>query len=213
MNALNAKSPLQEAYSPPSLPRGSTDRDGRNGDFNDLDDLSFYPVPPIRAYEGKEYPSKITYGTYDEISMEEEEENKWEEEEDKRALSLHYNAPYFDEEIFFDAANEGLLYGIPPVRLDESTGGVYFLRDRNGSIQLVLKPGDEENEAMKRGGVMFDNSGMYREVAAYILDSEYTHFAAGVPMTCIAAVHVSSLQGKVASAQVGVHKSLYIYPR
>ena len=52
------------------------------------------------------------------------------------------------------------------------------------------------------GGVVSEHSGMYREVAAYVLDKESGEHAAGVPETCLAKLHASELEGKVGSLQV-----------
>lgn len=99
------------------------------------------------------------------------------------------------------SADAGLKAGVHPVMADDAMGGCYFMRDKSRSIQLVFKPSDEEPNAPNnpQGGGSYGSAykgrivpgfGMYREVAAYIIDSD--NFA-GVPPTDICKVRSPAL--------------------
>lgn len=111
--------------------------------------------------------------------------------------------PYREEIISSDLpslvlkADGGMKSGVDPKLAEDSTGGSYFLRDKERKIQLVFKPSDEEanapNNPFKHSGVygaafkgrIVPGFGMYRELAAHALDAEGF---AGVPPTDIAKV-------------------------
>lgn len=92
-------------------------------------------------------------------------------------------------------AEEGLRKNILPSIANDSMGGTYFLKDSCNNAVIVCKPGDEEpnspNNPRPSGkqwesykGKIIPGFGMYREVAAYIIDRKF----AGVPETTLAKI-------------------------
>jgi hypothetical protein len=102
-----------------------------------------------------------------------------------------------------ERADNGLHNGVLPVLAEGALGGTYFLRDKARAICLVCKPGDEEPNAVNNPhqvlagdgldpaykGEILPGTGMYREVAAYVLDKGF----AGVPPTHLARICHPSL--------------------
>lgn len=106
----------------------------------------------------------------------------------------------------------GLKSGVKPILADGALGGTYFLRDKNRSMCVVCKPGDEEPNAINNPyqsnqlqsgnlstsedsykGNIVPGTGMYREVAAYVLDNGL----AGIPATELGRVYHDSLHWRV----------------
>jgi hypothetical protein len=110
---------------------------------------------------------------------------------------------YAEISALVEKADNGLQNGVLPLLADGALGGTYFLRDRGRAICLVCKPGDEEPNAVnnphqqhREGSSTFaykgsiePSSGMYREVAAYLLDKGF----AGVPTSHLAKICHPSL--------------------
>jgi hypothetical protein len=102
-------------------------------------------------------------------------------------------------------ANLGLRNGIKPKLADGGMGGTYLICDNNSDIILVCKPGDEEPNSPHNPhqiiehpsgwggyykGHILPGFGMYREVAACILDKGFS----GVPPTLLARVKDTMLK-------------------
>lgn len=113
--------------------------------------------------------------------------------------------------------NAGFHASIPPVLVDDCTGGVYLLRSRQSRLIAVFKPADEEayapNNPKKftpcqrtspvkpgegiRVGIPAGHASV-REFAAYLLDK--SSFA-GVPATAIASASHASFQNSIKNAE------------
>lgn len=103
---------------------------------------------------------------------------------------------YIELEALTQRVDLALQNGMVPMLADGALGGTYFLRDKGKAVCLVCKPGDEEPNAANNPhqataeeekaykGDVVPGSGMYREVAAYLLDRGFS----GVPPTRLAKV-------------------------
>ena len=119
---------------------------------------------------------------------------------------------FFDLPILISHVNEGMKNGVKPMLADGAMGGTYFLRDTQKNMTIVCKPGDEEPNSPHNPyqisthpsgwgaaykGKILPGFGMYREVAAYLLDYGF----AGVPPTQLARVRDYMLVGENETAQ------------
>ena len=105
-------------------------------------------------------------------------------------------------------AHAGFKVGMDPHLVEDCSGGTYFLRDTKKLVCVVFKPADEEfgapnnprqvpemmgkHKSAYKGGIV-PGFGMFRELAAYIIDRGIDevpsdHGCAGVPPTHIAKV-------------------------
>lgn len=130
------------------------------------------------------------------------------------------------------AADNALKVGMEPVLCDDALGGTYFLRtdQEENCYCLVAKPGNEEcnlplhktqvqrkqsnNNKASYGfykGRIVPGFSMFREVAAYILDSKH----AGVPETTIGSIRIKLSEGVFGSeaslVSVGTSWSTHVY--
>lgn len=107
-----------------------------------------------------------------------------------------------DLNIMVEKADVGMKSGVEPILAEGAMGGAYFLRDRHRTITIVAKPGDEEPQAPNnpyqdgklwgssyKGGIV-PGFGMYREVAAFLLDRGFS----GVPPTQLARIRHDTLR-------------------
>ena len=126
--------------------------------------------------------------------------------------SSNNSLDFFDLPILISLVNEGMKNGVKPMLADGAMGGTYFLRDTQKNMTIVCKPGDEEPNSPHNPyqisshpsgwgaaykGKILPGFGMYREVAAYLLDYGF----AGVPPTQLARVRDYMLVGENETAQ------------
>jgi len=110
-------------------------------------------------------------------------DEKGEEEVEQYPLYVECGFPHTQE--YFRHLQEELRAGVAhnslPLRADDGTSGVYFMRDAQGKRLAVFKPAHEEGADLRAG--CLPGEGYLKEVAAYMLDRDGFH---GVPQTAFA---------------------------
>ena len=159
-------------------------------------------------YDSYEAPAKLNFDQRPHSSSELSEFDV----ENLIQLEMHsysaVNSSFFrDLHSLVKRANHGYQEGVKPMLADGAMGGTYFIRDQHNDIMVVCKPGDEEPNSPHNPyqisshpsgwgaaykGKILPGFGMYREVAAYVLDSGF----AGVPPTQLARVRSHLLKAE-----------------
>lgn len=177
-----------------------------------------YRTPPRQIYES---PPRLASSNVKKRSLTLTDLN-----EDFDFIHLSDNNSNVSEEFkgLIKTADNALKLGMEPVLCDDALGGTYFLRtDQEENFYcLVAKPGNEEcnsplhkqsNNNKAYGsykGRIVPGFSMFREVAAYILDSKH----AGVPETSLGSIRIKLSEGGLgseASLVSGLTWSTHVY--